>query len=66
MAGVTGLRIDGDLCAGHGRCYLDHPELFDEDDAGNGVVLRSEVDGPALDAAREAARNCPEGAVRLD
>ncbi len=31
--------IDRNRCAGHGRCYVFAPEVFDSDDDGYGVVL---------------------------
>jgi ferredoxin len=60
------VRIDDDLCTGHGRCYTLAPSVFDCDDSGFGQVR---VDGDLdPDLAREAelaAANCPERAVLL-
>jgi ferredoxin len=60
------VRIDGQLCQGHGRCYDLAPGLFGEDEEGYGRVLG---DGrPAADRrddARLAAANCPEQAIQL-
>jgi ferredoxin len=60
-------RIDSDKCTGHGRCYTLAPEVFGEDDEGNGTVL---ISGPLTDdqlrAAQLAEANCPESAVILE
>ena len=61
------LRIDPDLCTGHGRCYTLAPELFEPDDQGHGVVLaEGEVPPGQEDAARRAVANCPERAITLE
>lgn len=62
------VRIDTDLCTGHGRCYSLAPELFDaNDDDGYGVVVGDGTVPAALeDQARKAANNCPERAVILE
>lgn len=60
------LRIDSELCTGHGRCYSIAPALFECDDDGYGQVVAEQV-GPAEEAdARRAAASCPERAVVLD
>ena len=54
------VRIDGERCQGHNRCYLIAPELFEVDDYGN---ARAKGDGtvPAAleEKARLAVKNCP-------
>ena len=65
------IRIDTDLCTGHGRCYTVAPELFDADDeSGYGLVIGDGAVGPdradLVDQARRAVGNCPERAVVLD
>jgi ferredoxin len=62
------VRIDADLCTGHGRCYTLAPELFEpNDDDGYGLVIG---DGTIRDDQRElamkAVNNCPERAITLD
>jgi ferredoxin len=61
------VRIDRERCQGHGRCYTLAPELFGEDDEGNGTVL---VVGPLTDeqakAVQLAEANCPESAVLIE
>ena len=60
-------RIDTDKCTGHGRCYTLAPEVFGEDDEGNGTVLITEpLAGEQLKAAQNAEANCPESSVILE
>ncbi len=61
------LSVDSVRCMGHGRCYTSASELLSYDDDGY-VTIRGEViDVPdaQVDAAREAAGNCPEQAIEL-
>ncbi|MCW2939799.1 MAG: hypothetical protein JWN00_2784, partial [Actinomycetia bacterium] len=56
---------DKDVCVGAGMCALTAPELFDQDDDGLVVVLRPVPENGEQSDAREAARLCPSGAVRI-
>ncbi len=60
------VRVDPDLCVGHGRCYALAPEVFEPDDFGHCVVITPEVDGAAADQARTGAENCPERAITVE
>ena len=61
------VRVDGDKCQGHNRCYAIAPELFDVDDLGYAHELNDGVVPSALeDKARLAVANCPELAIRLE
>ncbi len=62
------VRVQDDICVGHGRCYVLAPDVFGADDFGHCVVLVTEVaDGDALaDQARLGAGNCPEQAIVID
>ena len=62
------LRIDSELCEGHGRCWDLLPELVDADDHGHGVVISPEGDVPTelIAKAQETVRACPERAVTLE
>ncbi len=62
------IRIDDDLCTGHGRCYALAPDLFDADDeTGYGVVIGAgEVGAEHADQAQRAVNNCPERAIVLE
>jgi ferredoxin len=60
------VRINTDICQGHGRCYDLAPDLFGDDEEGYGQVLADGVVpvGKEHDA-RLAVANCPERAVEL-
>jgi len=61
------VRVDEELCQGHGRCYAVAPEVFEPDDLGNGEPIGDGNVPPELEAkARLAAANCPERAVFID
>lgn len=61
------VRIDSELCQGHGRCYDLAPDLFTDDDEGYGQVVGSGlVPVSAEEDARKAGLNCPERAIELD
>jgi len=60
------VRLDEQLCVGHGRCYALAPDVFGADDFGHAVVLVAEVDGAAAETARAAAANCPERAITVE
>lgn len=59
--------IDASACNGHGRCYSLVPELFEDDEFGNGQVRG---DGTVSDAqlalAQRAIAACPERAISLE
>lgn len=60
------LRINSDICQGHGRCYDLAPDLFGEDDEGYGQVLDDGVVPPGREHdARLAVSNCPERAIEV-
>ena len=60
------LRIDPELCQGHGRCYDLAPDLFGEDEEGYGQVLGDGVVPPDQEhEAHRAVINCPERAIEL-
>jgi ferredoxin len=60
------VRVDGDKCQGHGRCYALAPELFESDDFGNAVVVGNGVVPEGMeDRARLAVDNCPEYAIEI-
>ena len=59
------VRLDTELCQGHGQCYTLAPELFDSDDLGHCVLLVDEVPPGLEDQARTGVDNCPEHALTL-
>lgn len=62
---VHKVSIDGGKCQGHARCVDLAPDYFDTDDAGVGLVLRSDVDPDDLADVKKAVLACPEGAITL-
>lgn len=66
IGAVRRIRIDTDICTGHGRCYMLAPDLFEADDSGYGVVTRAEVPDSLLEQAESARQNCPERAIVID
>lgn len=59
------LKVNADLCQGHGRCYALAPELFDLDENGNAQAKDVEIDETNKERANLARLNCPEGAISL-
>ena len=65
--GVMKLRIDGESCMGHGRCYGSRPTSLTYDDEGF-PTIRDEllaVPDNQVAAAEEMAATCPEEAISL-
>jgi ferredoxin len=60
------VRINSDVCQGHGRCYDLAPDLFGDDEEGFGQVLGDGVIPPDREReARVAVANCPERAIEV-
>ena len=61
------IKLDSDICQGHGRCYALAPTLFGCDDDGYAVLL---VDGEVApddeSKARLAVDSCPEFAITIE
>lgn len=65
--GQVKVRIDSEVCTGHGRCYALAPGIFDCDDAGYGEVIGDgELAAEQVELAQKAVANCPEGAIRIE
>ena len=60
------VRVDADLCVGHGRCYVLAPDVFGTDDFGHCVILIEEAAGDLEAQARLGAENCPELAITIE
>ena len=60
------VRVDPDLCVGHGRCYALAPDVFAPDDFGHCEILVTDVDGELAEQARIGAENCPERAITVE
>ncbi len=60
------VRIDTDLCQGHGVCYMTSPDLFHlRDEDGQAFVDSEEVPAGMEDAAQLGADSCPERAISV-
>ena len=59
------VRIDTEMCTGHGRCYTLAPEVFDSDDRGYGLVISEEVAEELRPKAVIGEQNCPERAISI-
>jgi ferredoxin len=58
---------DRDICVGAGTCLRIASRIFDQDQDDGLVVLIDATPPPELhEAVREAADNCPSGAIWLD
>ena len=60
------VKVDLNLCVGHGRCYALAPDVFGADDYGHCELLVEDVEGPLADQARLGVENCPERAISLE
>lgn len=61
------LRIDGELCTGHGRCWSVAAEVYEADERGYNAAAGGVVDVPRdLEAAAmRGLHSCPEGAISI-
>jgi len=60
------VRVDLDLCQGHGTCAEEAPEVFAVDEKGSKVIVRMERPPEALRAkVKSAVRFCPTRALSL-
>ena len=60
------VRVDADLCVGHGRCYALAPDVFGADEFGHAIVLEERVPAALEAQARIGAENCPEQAITIE
>ena len=63
---VPRVRVDEEVCTGHGRCYVLAPEVYSADDMGHCCVENPEVPDAQLEAARRGEASCPEGAITVE
>jgi ferredoxin len=61
------ISFDVDRCMGHGQCELFAPAIFLVGDDDVVVQLRDvdDTDPAEVEAARAAAKNCPEHVIRI-
>ena len=55
-----------DTCAVSSLCVYRAPEVFDQDEDGQVIVLRSDPPEELRDAVRDAARSCPTRSILID
>jgi len=60
------VRVDPELCVGHGRCYELAPDVFGEDERGHCRLLVDTVPPDLRSQAEVGEANCPEGAITLE
>ena len=61
------VRVDMDLCQGHGACVQEAPEVFALDaKTSQVVVLRESPDESLRAAVKAAVKYCPTRALRLE
>lgn len=59
-------RIDRDACIGCGLCTEICPEVFEMDDEGIAIVIKSPVPQDLEDQAQDAADQCPTDAISIE
>ncbi len=59
------VRVDRDVCVGHGRCYVLAPDVFHADERGHCLIAREAVPAGLEGQARTAAANCPEQTIEI-
>lgn len=62
---MTRVRVDPELCTGHGRCYTLAPDVFEADEVGHSIVLVDQVSGELEQQAVTGEQNCPERAITM-
>ena len=60
------LSADLDACQGYANCVVGADDVFDIDDDGVVVPLRSEVPEQDRGRVEDAVRSCPVSALRMD
>ena len=60
------IRVDKDLCQGHGVCVTEAPAVFALDADKHLVVLSLDPDESQRAAVRKAVKYCPTRALRLE
>ncbi|MFF2523468.1 ferredoxin [Streptomyces liangshanensis] len=64
-SGTGGISVERDRCVGAGQCVLAAPAVFDQDEEGLVLVLDNAPSALRSDAAHDAVRACPSGALAL-
>lgn len=57
---------DHGKCVGTGNCAFAAPDVFDQDEVSGLVIVKQDEPGEQLlGAVRQAARDCPSGAIEI-
>ena len=59
------VRVDAAVCAGFSACLGVCPEVFELHDEGYAVVRLADVPKELEEAVRQAAAQCPSGAISV-
>jgi ferredoxin len=59
------VRIDSDVCQGHGQCVILCPAVFTDDEEGFGVVENENVPKDSEKDIERAEASCPERAIHI-
>ena len=60
------VRIDSEVCQGHGQCVILCPAVFGADEQGFGVVENASVPSDAEEDVARAEACCPERAIHIE
>lgn len=60
------VRVDEEICTGHGRCYALAPAVYDADETGHCRVQEAEISEALLEQAKLGESSCPEGAITVE
>jgi ferredoxin len=63
---MTVLKADVSVCQGYGNCVIGAPDVYDLDDDGVVILLKTRVAESDRDRVERAARSCPVSALWLD
>lgn len=57
--------VQAERCQGHGRCFIECPQVFGSDAEGFATVAIAEPGAELTSAVRRAADSCPERAISI-
>jgi ferredoxin len=60
------VRVDDDICAGHGACFATCPAVFRLTTDGFSEVIVDVVPAEHVEAATTAVEQCPEHAIEME
>jgi ferredoxin len=66
MSEAVRAHVEPDVCIGSGMCEATAPDLFEVTDEGTSRVLVDPVPPERVEAARQAAADCPTRALTLE